>query len=394
MRRLRFKILITLSFLVSCHLYPQKLKLHHKELDVNNLVETKVYLDLDNVAFIVDKSLDDKLHIDCELEFINHSKAEVEEVMKGLTISSEFNDNVVSIKAASIKSIASVSYSIDDDIVIKGVSSMEVPQKKKQAHKSKDSITKEINEESIRTWEFLNEAFRFEDQNGKEKKLSIENVRILKSRFILRIPSNIKLFIKGTETKIKLKGRMSNEMDMNVKGGSIKAEVLENRYNKVKMDDVDFKVGAIKGGEYIISNVSDVLIGSIENSKITSELSKMQIGEIQSNVSIEDYNSTLWLYNFSNDFKRFDLTSEYSKVHFFYPETNYGLKVFGHNTVNYVGGLTVSMNPTKKEEKGLMMSKGVKEDEAISGQIQFDMTHSIIHSYNDSKPEINKHQKQ
>ncbi len=394
MRRLQFKIIVTLILLISCDLYSQKLKVHNEELEINNSVETKVFLNVDNLAFVVEKSIDDKLHIDCELEFTNYTKAEIDETMKALTINTGLKGNEVSIAALSSRSIAPVCYVLSEDIVIKEVLSKDEESKEKSIHKSKSSMLEEVNKESIKTLEFLNETFKFEDQKGNEKKVSIDNVQVLKSRFVLRIPSKVKLFIKGNDTKIKMNGRMSNEMDIDMKGGSLKAKIMENKHNKVKMDDVDFKVEAIEGGEYAIANVSNVLMGSIENAKITSELSEMEIGEIKKNVSIVDFNSVLWLYNFSNDFEHFDLSSEYSKVHFFYPKTDYGLKVFGHNTVNYVGDMTVKMNPSKKEEKGLMMDRKPQGEGRFSGQIQFDMKHSIIHSYSNLKLEINKHQKQ
>jgi hypothetical protein len=54
------------------------------------------------------------------------------------------------------------------------------------------------------------------------------------------------------------------------------------------------------------------MIAEVKNTVIDSEFSKIEFGEIGENVKINDFNSTYWLYNFSEDFERFIVLAEYS----------------------------------------------------------------------------------
>ena len=66
------------------------------------------------------------------------------------------------------------------------------------------------------------------------------------------------------------------------------------------------------------------MIGTVYNASIISEFSKIEIGEIREGTSITDFNSTYWFYNWSGDFKKFDMQAEYSKVNMFKPNKSIG----------------------------------------------------------------------
>ena len=177
---------------------------------------------------------------------------------------------------------------------------------------------------------------------------------------------------------------MTNKLSVDLKKGFLKAKMLSSDYNKVKIQNADFKVNGIVGGNYDFINVASGLIGSVDQVIINSELSKIQIGEIRKNNLITDFNSEYWFYNWSNDFELFDLYSQYSTIHYFYPELDYSLKVVGSNTVNYIGKTKITMQPTKDEEKFKMMERKVRGEGVFSGAINFDIVHGVIYSYNDS----------
>ena len=129
----------------------------------------------------------------------------------------------------------------------------------------------------------------------------------------------------------------------------------------------------------------------IQNVKITSEFSKVEIGEIDKKSTITDFNSEYWFYNWSTDFNRFSLYSEYSKIHMFYPKTNHSIKVIGNNTKSLIGDneFEINMQPTSKGEKYTMITKEPHPGKTISGQIFFDIVHGIIYTHEDSIKIIN-----
>jgi hypothetical protein len=159
-----------------------------------------------------------------------------------------------------------------------------------------------------------------------------------------------------------------------------------NEYNLFKIENANLRAEGIVGGSYDFNNISKGLIGSLQNAKITSEFSKIQIGELKEKVSITDFNSEYFFYNWDPNFKRFDLFSEYSKIHLFYPEDNdFSMKVMGNNTKSMYGNkYEVNMQPTSKGEKFNMMERKAKGEGHFSGAINFDIIHGIIYNYNDT----------
>lgn len=170
-----------------------------------------------------------------------------------------------------------------------------------------------------------------------------------------------------------------------LKGGTLKTKSIINSFNKVKVENANIEATEIVGGDYEFTNLKNSKIVSIENVKIISEFSKVEIGEIRKGNTITDFNSEYWFYNWSDNFERFHLYSEYSKIHFFYPALDYGFKVIGHNTKNFVDKYQINMQPTSKDDKYIMMEKKQKGEGVFSGQIFFDIIHGIIYSYKDSK---------
>lgn len=389
MRQLRYKIVLVL-FIVLGPIYAQKQKVYNKTLVINNKKETKVFLNVDNLSIVVEESTDNKLHVACELEYINYTEIERNEFLKGIQIEMKPNKNNVFIKASSDNSIGDITYKIVDNLIIKGIDTGGDKKQDNKNHKTKEELIREINKENGKTLADLNKTFGFEDQKGNKVELGNKNVKILKSNFIFKIPAHVKLNINGHDSKVYLKNKLTNVVTIDVEGGTLKATELKNSNNKVKVNNATFKIGVIDGGEYEIKNISKVAIGSVKKAKIESELSKIEFGEIKNDVLINDFNSEFWFYNFSNQFNQFELSADYSKVHFFYPKTDYSLKVYGYNTINYIGDTTLEMNPSKKEKIHLMMERKKLGEGQFSGHMQFNMINSIIHSYSDTKLTINK----
>ena len=122
----------------------------------------------------------------------------------------------------------------------------------------------------------------------------------------------------------------------------------------------------------------------MKNATITSNFSKLEIGEIQENTKITDFNGKLWFYDFSEDFKDFNLKSEYSKIHLFYPKTDFNITAMGNNAINIkihypnkeiVGGTATADSLYK------MINKKAKGIGKYSGDMQLEIDNGIIHIY-------------
>lgn len=377
-----------MMLITSYSTFAQKEFVYQNTFDVNK--QTTAILNLENTTVAIESSTDNTFSVSYSVEFNNYTQKERQELIKGLNVDAILYNNHITLKGISEKRMSTRTFVVPDGIEISTQIFTSKDSLNNAVRKTKDSILKEIRNSHKSSLESLHKLLKFSDKDGKETRLSESNVKIFKSNFIIKVPSYMKLNINAKDAQITLQNNFSNEINLKMKRGQLKAIVLDNDYNKIALDNTNFKVEHIQGGDYTLNNVSSVLIGSISNTKITSEFSKIEIGEIQQHNTVTDFNSKLWFYNFSKDFKRFDLFSEYSKVHYFYPDDDYSLKVFGNNTINYIGGIKIEMQPSRTGEKFRLMERKAKGEGHFSGEINFDIIHGIMYSYNHSELKINK----
>ena len=384
--KMQFKVLFFLLS-ISNIIWAQKKQILHKTFDTNDI--TTMIVNLNNSTVNIQSSQSDKVQIDYKLEFIGFSNGEISEKLKEIEADANMFDNHITLTANSIDKLSYKShvYSAPGGIVYKG-SLFNKSSDNPEFRKTRDSIIAEINYNDS---DFFNKHLEFLDENEEVIKNVEEYVKTLNVHFTIEIPNNVKLTINAKDSQIRMNQKITNELVFNLKKGSLKALELSNDYNKVKIEDADLKIITLSGGNYIFNNISRGLIGSVSSSNITSEFSEIQIGEIQENVSITDFTSSYWFYNWSDRFTRFDLFSEYSKIHFFYPVKDHSLKVFGNNTKNILdnGAFEINMQPTSSGEKFNMMHRKPKGEGQFSGAINFDIIHGIIYSHNDSIKKIN-----
>lgn len=260
-------------------------------------------------------------------------------------------------------------------------------EKKEVFRKSRDSIITEIKDYHKTSLKNFFKMFKTRDDSGNKKNIRRGDVKIMRSQFTIKIPPFVKLRINAKDSQITFNDDITNELHLVLKNGSFKAKMLANPFNNLKVKNAAFLVENISGGNYTLNNITNGLIGSLENVKIFSEFSKIKIGEIAKKTTITDFNSEYWFYNFSSDFKRFDVFSEYSKIYMFNPESDYSFKAYGNNTIFHQGETKISMQPTKNGEKYNMLKHIPKGDANFSGHINFDIIHGVIYSYsNKMKP--------
>ncbi|MCK5402071.1 MAG: hypothetical protein KAJ28_10605 [Flavobacteriaceae bacterium] len=399
--KLHFKLLF-LMLITSITLQAQKHQIYSKSFDVNE--QTTAIFNLDKTTVSIEESKDDKIHFDYNMEFINYSKKEIDSIIDNINVGATMFENNITLQATSSNITPGGSYSVDEpynkiiighfmDIRIAQQNSLKSNSIKElnKIRKSKNLINKEINKNTYKNIDEFLKYFKSIDKKGKGKSITEKNVKAYLTYFVIRLPYYVKLSINGKGSNISFKNQIFNELIMDLDRGFFKAASLSNPYNKIKADYLTrFRVEEIIGGDYTLKNIIKGLIGSIENAEIVSEFSKIEIGEIGENVTITDFNSKYWFYNFSNNFKRFDIFSEYSKIHLFYPETDFSFEVFGNNTINHIDDIKIEMQPTRNGEKFHMMSRKANGKTHFSGAINFDIIHGVIYTYNDTfKPNKN-----
>jgi hypothetical protein len=139
---------------------------------------------------------------------------------------------------------------------------------------------------------------------------------------------------------------------------------------------VNFEAEAIYGGTFDLKNVSSSKIGSIKESTIRSEFSKIEIGEVGLKTIIIDFNSEYWLYNWENNFGKVLMTTEYSKINIFTPkDIDYHLATFGHDTVHFFEGFTSEIRPSRENKSSYMFDMGSSRHH---NKIQVNTVHGII----------------
>ena len=387
MKRLTFKISV-LMLITSVAMVAQKKTVYSQSFSVDE--NTTAIFNLENTTVSIVESTDGKVHFDYTLEFDGYSVEEMREQLREIEVKATKFDNHITLVSNSVTKISSVSFAfnspngliLDDVDLQKDTDSI--------VRKSRDSIIEEIRYNAFgkikAPFKYFSDRFKTKDENGKIENIKKLDIKILRSQFVIKIPPYLKLKINGKDAQITMRDDNENELSVVLKRGYFYAKQLHNEYNVFKIENAHLRAEAITGGTYSFNNISKGLIGSLQNVKITSEFSKIQIGELKEKVSITDFNSEYFFYNWDTDFKRFDLFSEYSKIHLFYPEDNdFSMKVMGNNTKSMYGkDLVIEMQPTSKGEKFNMMERKAKGEGHFSGAINFDIIHGIIYNYNDS----------
>lgn len=392
------QVLILLMLITSTTLIAQRHRVIQKEFGVDK--NTSIVLNLDNIAVAFEESTDGKIHFDYVMEFDGYSKKKRQVLIDNIKVEVTGSYDVVSLKAKSKSKIgvATMEFNTPHGISIND-SNFKLGFKSKKdsiTRKSKDSLLKEINLHTKLRFKnpmkYINDRFKMVDKNGKLKNVTKGSFKLLRSEFVIKVPPYVKLTINAKSSNLYFRNDIQNEVSITSKDGSIKAKSITNAYNKIEVEGASFEATKILGGDYIFKNVFAAKIGEVLQAKINSEFSKIEIGEIGKQTKITDFNSEYWFYNWHINFERFNLYSEYSKIHLFYPKTNHSMKTVGNNTKNLIGNneLEINMQPTRSGEKFTMMTKGAKDETKPVNEIYFDIVHGIIFTHEDSIKQINK----
>lgn len=342
------------------------------ELENINLLE----LELTDLPISILPSLDNKIHIDFKFNYKGLSKQTINEKLAQIKFNKQRVNNNMILSFKSTNEISSAiymakSFNVEDIAIQKTLMGKQ---------KTKNEIIKAIMTSELASEMFLPQ-FRKRIQEDATSKM-------IEAQFILYVPSHLRLKINAENARVSLEIQNPNSLELRIDRASFKGKNLTNA--NVSIKNASFKVENFNNGTLSLDKASRSLIGGIKNATINASFSKVEIGEIQENITITDFNSEYYFYNFSDDFKKFKLIGEYTNFHFYHPKDDFSMTAIGHNTVNHFDNVTISMQPNKTGKKFKMMTRRKNGEGTYAGHIDFDIIHGIIHSHNNTfKPNKN-----
>lgn len=302
--------------------------------------ETQLNLDLNNTYLEITKSYDGKLHIDYNVNFDNYSNKEIEEFIKEIKVISNKVNNQISLEADSEKKLSGHMFFFESNygIVYKDNYTKEDYSNKTFTRKSKIDILTENNTKKGNIDQFLNKI-KAVDKQGNESALNPKDIKTFKSNFKIKVPENVRLQINAVYSNLDLNDSFKNEIKLTSKNTRVSAMGLINPFQSFDITNSEFIVNHFDGGTITLSNVKKFQVAEIRNCLIKSEFSKIIVGEFSKDVTITDFESEFWFYNFNKDFKSLDITTSFSQINLFQPETDYELTTFGYETVHVINGV-------------------------------------------------------
>lgn len=363
--KISFVLLITVQTLQA-----QKHEIFNKSFDAENL--EKIDFDLENATVLIEPSSDMKVHITHTVELKNYKKKEARRILKDIYIDASVFYKTLVLRGQSITKTYGIELHISDTLALR----MPLNKKKDKRtlfKKSKDSIIAEINNRLLPSSGILKKLNSIFSDSVKVKK----SLKISRSNFTIKVPANLSLEIYAKNSMVTIKGNLENQIEAHLKRGSLVANILSNQNNKILLESAALKAVEINGGHYTLKNSMQSLVGSIANTKLNTEFSTIEVGEIKENNTITDFKSEFNLYNFSDDFNVFDFTGDYSKVNLFYPETDHFIDLIGTNLSLKHDNITASIPPNKEGKKSKILEKKAKNP-ATASHIKLDVSHGLL----------------
>ncbi|MBV7270549.1 hypothetical protein [Winogradskyella luteola] len=352
---------------------------------------TTLVLNLKNTTAQVLESPDDNVYIEYTIKFKNVRKKIKERQLKHLIVSGKKEGNKINYSSKVRSNIGDRFYNYEELVIgrlgekITGSDSIQKPIHRK----SIDSVLQDIKLSELTRRNKIRKVLNIKPRQVERWNKNTSNIII--SKMVIKIPKDIHVRATLENSNLVFMDDFYNRATMNIRNTRLRFKKIGNPMNVFDVDNGYFNAETVLNGKYDFANAKEVRIGRLSNSFINTEFTKVEIGEIGENNKIIDFNSEYFFYNWSNNFERFDLRSEYSKIHFFSPYVNHSLEVVGYNTRNLLGddATEITMQP-KSKTRNLLMSKPSKPEEDFSGHIFFDIVNGIIYSHNDAIKTINK----
>lgn len=371
----QFKILL-LMLITSVIGNTQVKEIFKKSYDIKDLKSISLQLNGTYVEFSL--SGDDRVHFDYTLEFENYPKKDMENKLDEIKTEAIIKDGVLEFKTSGSEVKNDVSYSLEtlNGISFEGDFINFKEKENREFRKSKQyflAINNSSRGKSLK--EFLMK-FSEVDKNGNKKKINARNVKILWTKFFIKLPPEIMLRVLAENSNLIFKDDIKNQLVFGARSTKLKFQNIQNPYNVFDVVNGSFRANFLEGGAYKFTHVDEVQVAQFKKVDVDTEFSDISVGEIAENVRIVDFNSKFWFHNFSQNFKEFQMASDYSEINLFFPEkSEYLIETFGYNTVHYWAKLITEIPPSRSKEHSKMMVIGKKEN---PNKIKIHITNGIV----------------
>ena len=372
--KLCYKILIVIAFLPLI-IYSQTYQVYKESFDAGDF-ET-LDLDLNNSSVVIEKSNDNRIHFDFSIQFNNYTKKEIESILKNANITSEIDGNQLNFKAGSDNFFSGTALSFQNGLVLELNKNEKSTDTSKVNRKSKEDILALIKLSKKNSVENFLKRHKEIDENGNKKNIDINEVKMIKTNYYIKVPDRLDYVISADDSNIKFDLDLSSVVKIVSEDSSFKFKAISNPSNSITLNNGKISIQALKGGNYFFDNVREVRIAELDSVTIQSEFSDLEIGEIGKKVSIEDFNSKFWIHNFHQNFGLFKMNMEYSELNLFYPEnSDYSLTTYGHTTKHIHDNINFETPPSRDNTSSKMLASG--DEKNASNTIDITSEHSII----------------
>ncbi len=345
----QFKLLL-LILITSAIGNAQVKEIFNKSYDTQDL--KSLNLQFNGTYVELSLSEDDKVHFDYTLEFENYSKKEIEHKLREIKAEATIKDGVLEFKTSGSETKNDVSYSLETlyGIEFEGDFINFKEKSNREFRKSKQYFLAINNSSRGKSLKEYLKNLREVDKNGNKKKINTKNVKILRTKFSIKLPPEIMIRVMAENSNLIFKNDIKNQLVVNARTTNLKFQNIQNPFNVLDVVNGNFRANFLEGGTYKFTHVDEVQVAQLKKVDVDTEFSNVKVGEIAEKVRIVDFNSKFWFHNFSQNFREFQMSSDYSEINLFFPEkSEYFIETYGYNTVHYWAKLITEIPPSRKK---------------------------------------------
>ena len=383
MKRLSFRItalLLLLSWVVGA----QTKTIYKKSIGTK--ANTTLNIKVTNLPITFEESQDDQLHFDFQLEFKNYSAREVQEIIDKIDIKTLTRENIIEYDVRSEDAISHSHYTLNskedngffidlDDLNL----GLGKKKKKVNQYKSRDSLLQEIRA-SETSQGSLFDMMKVLTKDGKKKKIDTKTIQVLKAKFTVKIPTHVRLNLKGEEAQVFMEDDFNQHVDISLKKGMFRAKQINNERSSINVEDLSFTAENLSIERLKLKDVSRALIGSLEKADCRFMGSRAELGYLGKGVNIQDYNSKIFFYNFDQKFEELLFKGEYTDLFVYDIENKVKIKAKGNITLKFDESNAVSRASNigvKPQMTTTSLEKNVDEDSY--GKVEVNLESGVLH---------------
>ncbi len=326
----------------------------------------------------------DEVKVDFTIDFKNYSAEELEKISNEIIVStreeaSMGDMNYLLIRNSSPTTIGRRSYTIKSGEI--RVENFFEGNSEPNKYKSVAMINKEI-EATNNGIQDLDGFVVFENEKVPLKDLensTHKGIQSIRSSYEIYVPNYMAIEMMADNANVIFEGNFTNSIRGSFKESTLEAATIENDENMFSFMNGSLKVKKISGGRYLLKNITNGLIGELENAFLETEFSKIDIGKIKKNAVFQDFKSTFFFYNLAANFESIEMLCQYSDIKLFTTkDQNYYMEAYGNNSVLNNDGTKIIVQPSRDGSKSKIYTLGNDDEETRKNTFKLDIVHGFV----------------